>query len=199
MDEQDDTTRAEPKIVVIDEANGYELCVPENGKRPRDSFWRRKADAGNVAALVTAIKAARPAPEPQPDRIDVARLEPELRAAAEPGPEEPEPEEPKKTCIDCGDELALSSFYPNALAKDGRQSRCKPCDKKRRAEYNQGLHVKMSERRAYDLEVARKRALEAQAAAQAKLAGDEEAPPHSAVVYTYKGVRGGPLIFGYVK
>lgn len=213
---------AEVKLIVIDEANGYELCVPEDGQRPRDSFWRKKAQPSGVAALVAAIKVTPPASpakplveiaaeEPAtpliPIRIDVARLESELLRVGE--AEEKEEPAPKKVCIDCEDPFPLAGFYPNALAKDGCQSRCKSCDKKRRAEYNQGLHPRASEKQDRDRDAARKRAMKAQSKQADPPVGEDgerAAPPHSMVVpiisrgaYIYEGVRGGPLISGYVK
>ena len=41
-------------------------------------------------------------------------------------------EEPKlKKCIECKERKPESAFYKNRKAKDGLQSRCKACDKKR--------------------------------------------------------------------
>lgn len=38
-----------------------------------------------------------------------------------------------KRCIDCGDTKPLAAFYKHPSSQDGRQSRCKPCDNRRRA------------------------------------------------------------------
>lgn len=42
------------------------------------------------------------------------------------------PSKHTKTCIDCVVVQPLESFYVNRQSGDGRQSRCKPCDNKRR-------------------------------------------------------------------
>ncbi len=93
----------------------------------------------------------------------------------------------EKICIDCGLPYPLDAFYTKNATKDGRQSRCRECDKKRRTEYNQGLHVKASEQDDRERDAARKRASEATVSAG-------KSPP-----YVYKGISGGFLIYGYVK
>ena len=40
-----------------------------------------------------------------------------------------------KTCLDCKEQKPLEDFYRRKTAKDGRQSRCKSCEKERCAQY----------------------------------------------------------------
>ncbi len=39
----------------------------------------------------------------------------------------------KKTCIDCGKAKSLDAFYRLFKGSEHRQSRCKPCDNRKRA------------------------------------------------------------------
>jgi len=221
------------KLVVLSEVDDYELCVPEDGFRPVDSFWRKKEKS--ISALVAVVKMseprALPVREAEPHESPAPEMRPETRPEVRPGffepplaaelsPAEPvtEPDVPvlaatvvpvklrlvpqrygkyevpdgierdEKICIDCGFPYPLGAFYTNTATKDGRQSRCKECDKKRRTEYNRGLHVKVSERDDYVRDGARKQAMEATVPAAAA-----DKP------YIYKGVSGGFLIYGFVK
>lgn len=184
------------KLIVLAEADDYELCVPEDGFRPKDSFWRRK-ETPSLVAIVRMTPSTSTLPEPSPlPVIQESVTEPVVEPEVEPVKlrlvrdkfEVPEKlERGEKICIDCGLPYPLAAFYTSSSTKDGRQSRCKECDKKRRTEYNQGLHVKASEQDGYEREASRKRASEATSAAG------------KAARYTYKGVSGGFLIHGYVK
>lgn len=201
------------KLVILSEVGGYELCVPEDGFRPVDSFWRKK----EPPSLVALVRMTEPIsteelpldqpviPEPEPAIVEqpepaVVEPEPAVEPVAEPVKLRLVPqkydkyevpnsiERGEKICIDCGFPYPRDAFYTNSSTKDGRQSRCKECDKKRRTEYNQGLHVKASEQDDHERGAARKRASEVVQAAGNKV------PP-----YTYKGVSGGFLIYGFVK
>lgn len=212
------------KIVVLAEEGDYELCIPEGGIRPKDSFWRRKR-MQTISPLVAIVKMSAPpigrksvvTPEPvvEMPKLELvaevlepvnssSRLSPlrddlagssqgsiKLRLLSKNAPNTGL-ERGEKICIDCELPYSLKDgFYVNSSAKDGRQSRCKECDNKRRAEHNQGLHVKASEKADFDLEISRKRALEA----VATVSGSEK----KAAPYEYKGVSGGFLIYGYVR
>ena len=56
-----------------------------------------------------------------------------LEAPSEPAPTGPEPAGWKE-CRDCGKERHLSQFPPRATRKDGRDSYCRACHRKRKAE-----------------------------------------------------------------
>lgn len=104
-----------------------------------------------------------------------------------------------KVCIDCEDELSISNFHVSTSSKDGRQPRCKDCDKKRRAAHNRGEHVKVSLRLDYDRIVSRKRAVEA--ALVSAVAATEKGTNPAPRMPPYKphpGVSGGLLISGYI-
>jgi len=207
------------KVVVLSEVDDYELCVPEDGFRPKDSFWRkRKMDP--VSQLVEIVKMSGPPPVTQePEVAVVVKLAPSLETLESPiesaeQVSEPQPsavkikplsmklqllrkdspsfglERGEKICIDCELPYPFDAFYTNSSARDGRQSRCKECDNKRRSEHNQGLHVKVSEKADFVRDASRKRASEVAvtASATAKTAG-----------YVYKGISGGFLIYGYVR
>jgi hypothetical protein len=187
------------KLIVLAEADDYELCVPEDGSRPKDSFWRRK----EVPSLVSIVRMT----SSTSSQSEAALPEEPPSALVIPEPAVPEPviepvklrlvrdkyevpdklERGEKICIDCGFPYPLTGFYTNSSTKDGRQSRCKECDKKRRTEYNQGLHVKASEQDNHERDASRKRASEV-------VQASGKAP-----AYVYKGVSGGFLIHGYVK
>jgi hypothetical protein len=204
------------KLVILNEVNGYELCVPEDGSRPVDSFWRKKEKS--IDALVAVVKMSRPhgasTSESEPHESEPRETlasEPRETLASEPRETlassiEPLPvklrvvpqkydkyevpvrlERGEKICIDCQLPYPRDAFYTNSATKDGHQSRCKECDKKRRTEYNRGLHVKASERDDYIREATRKQAMEAVSVVVA------DKP------YAYEGVSGGFLIFGYVR
>ena len=201
------------KIVVLAEEGDYELCIPEGGIRPKDSFWRKKK-MQTISPLVEIVRMSAPSiaresvATSEPESIEPVVESPKL----EPIAEAPEPEslhEPiklrllrknapntglerdEKFCIDCELPYPRDAFYTNSSAKDGRQSRCKECDNRRRAEHNQGLHVKASYKVDFDREMARKRALEVVATVPT--------PGKKAASYEYKGVSGGFLIYGYVR
>lgn len=227
------------KIVVLAEEEDYELCIPEGGIRPKDSFWRKKMQT--ISPLVAIVRMSAPsivresaaklapesemigpvveepklepvvgAPESEPSHVKIAepinsssRLSPlrsdlarssqgsiKLRLLHKNAPNTGL-ERDEKICIDCELPYPRDAFYTNSSAKDGRQSRCKECDNRRRAEHNQGLHVRASEKADFDREVARKRALEVVASVPA--------PPGKTSPYVYKGVSGGFLIYGYVR
>ena len=91
----------------------------------------------------------------------------------------------EKICIDCGLPYPLAAFYTSTSSRDGRQSRCKECDNKRRTEHNQGLHMRPEVQQASEQKVARKLAM--------------TSSPTAGKPYSYEGVRGGFLIYGYVK
>jgi hypothetical protein len=193
------------KIVVLSEVDGFELCVPEDGFRPRDSFWRRKKEMmeplSALAAVVRMSGLERAAVRESESKVTEQSAETAKELAVEPlSPVKlrliPRPnkyevpdtiERDEKICIDCEFPYPLGAFYTNTATKDGRQSRCKECDKKRRTEYNQGLHVKTDAQDEYIREASRKRACEMNG-------GMGKAAP-----YVYKGVSGGFLIYGYVR
>lgn len=78
-----------------------------------------------------------------------------------------------KRCVDCNEPFALEAFYKCAASKDGRQSRCIVCDRKRRA---------------------------ARRLAQSGAIPVEEEPAVSAdTTKPYQGISGGLLLFGYVR
>jgi hypothetical protein len=198
------------KLIVLAEADDYELCVPEDGFRPKDSFWRRKETSSLVAivrmtssasstSLASSTSSASPisstSPQSEPTPIEAASSEPaiefeepvKLRLVRDKFEVPNKLERGEKICVDCGLPYPLAAFYTSSSSKDGRQSRCKECDNKRRAEHNQGLHVRASAQNDFVRETSRKRAAEVAAAAG------------KAAPYTYKGATGGFLIFGYVK
>jgi hypothetical protein len=91
----------------------------------------------------------------------------------------------KKLCIACGEPKFLTDFYTSSANKDGRQSRCKACDGRRRAEHQRGEHPKAVTKIDRVRDVSRKLAMEA-------------APPERERAYG-NGVSGGFGIYGYVK
>jgi len=99
-----------------------------------------------------------------------------------------------KECIDCSFPFPLAAFYTSTSSKDGRQSRCKGCDRRRRAEHNRGLHVKASDQIDFEREESRKRAMEVVALSKPVIEGAE-----GVEVRPYEGVKGGYLIYGYVR
>jgi hypothetical protein len=114
--------------------------------------------------------------EPRPTmKLRLLKKEPEPEPEQEPKSEPDGKQEPEKICVDCELPLALSSFYTNAASKDGRQSRCKSCDNKRRAEYNHPED------------------------ARARRPAAEVAGPVERATYSYEGISGGFLIYGYVR
>ena len=80
-----------------------------------------------------------------------------------------------KRCVDCDEPLVLEAFYKCAASKDGRQSRCIICDRKRRA--------------------ARRVAASAAAPVEEEIA----AAPDTEAGKPYRGISGGLLLYGYVR
>jgi hypothetical protein len=103
---------------------------------------------------------------------------------------------PTKICIDCGLPKLLSAFYTSTGTKDGRQSRCKECDGKRRAAHQRGEHPKGDLAKLdHERDVARKRAMEAKRPNKAAEGEGGVEEPERAYG---EGVRNGPLIYGYI-
>jgi hypothetical protein len=94
-----------------------------------------------------------------------------------------------KTCIDCGFPFPLAAFYTSTSSTDGRQPRCKGCDKKHKDESGQSLRAKAAA-------IARRDADEKE---PIETASEKPAAPVTNAKYVYEGVRDGYLIYGYIR
>ena len=109
-----------------------------------------------------------------------------------------------KTCIDCGFPFPLAAFYTSTSSIDGRQPRCKGCDRRRKEISGQTLRAKaaaiarknLEEREQFEDGEDYETGVFEKSKAREK---SETASLVKSILYAYEGVKDGYLIYGYVR